>query len=308
MYRYLRDKAKEITRDNIYNDIFMNTLQNMFIYDERIFRPELLEMILHTMGKCALIKTDISDYTPVIVEFVGGARYPDGVFSTAKCFDFIGVQYNFSDWRNNEGIIVVFNSKTWAPSLFIDEFAYKMTECDKSEDCLVHYTRLNPIPIATDNTTKAKIDYAIESISKGKLDSIITSPSIRDIVNNNNGKLIDVLEITDASKSDKIQYLAHYYDTLLSRFYFLCGIGKCDNTKQAQITEDELNRNDDASMMLPYNWYTSRKDCLDKFGLSVDFSTFWKNRIDKILNQGEYKEEENGTFENVEEIEVNEND
>lgn len=296
MFRYWKAKMQERTLDSNYSDILFNVLTCIFDYDTKIYRPEILEWLLHYTGQAALIKTEISEYTPVFIEFSGGERYPDGTFSNAICFDETGKQYNFENWMENENIIVVFNTPSRTSTKFIEVLAYQLTEINKSENCNVIFSRLRPFLTAHDEKTKNRIDTALKALLSGDLTSIFVDTDIKSLLGvseNNSG--IDVLNITNVKDAQEIQYLSHFYDTVISRFFFLCGIGMSDNGKQAQITVDELNRNEDASFILPLAWYRGR-EILKSKGLYFDFSPIWKNKYDLIISknskEGEVKENE----------------
>lgn len=300
MYRDYKAKIKERRMDIGYNDIFYNILHSMFVYDDAIFRPDVLDFILHYDGKCALVKTDVSPYTPCIVEFAGGERYPDGTFSTAICFDANGKQYIFRDWLDNEDVVIIFNTPSRMPSFFVERLAYKMTEIDKSEDLNVQYSRLRPFPIVHDAKTKNMVESAMKSLHSGDFSAILTDVNIKSLVDGNHEE-IPVLNLTNVKDSEEIQYLSHFYDNVLSRFFFWCGIGEPDNGKQAQITTEELNRNATASFTMPMIWYTSRKQAFDKIGMPFEFSPIWKSRFENIMAQniGIEDEPSNGSNEDM---------
>lgn len=289
MYRNLKAKIKEKRLDMSYNDIFYNCLFMAFDYDSQIYRPEMLDFLLHASGRAALIKTSVSDYTPVYLEFAGGERYPDGTFSTAICFDETGKKYTFENWANNDNIIVVFNTPHRTPSLFVERLAYKLSEIDKSEDNNVRFSRLHPFPVARNATEKQRIDEAINSIDTGKHETVLTDFKMTDMLDGDN-EPIKICNLTNVNDSDKIQYLSHFYDNVLSRFFFFAGVGLSDNGKQAQISKDELNRNDAAGFLLPMSWYKARKQAFEKAGLSFDFSDIWKTRYNIIMKQDDNEE------------------
>lgn len=308
MFRQYKAKLKEKILDTAYFDFFHSAVHEIFSYDDRIFRPEIMDFLLHTSGKSALIKTSISDFTPVIVDFAGGYRYPDGTFSTAICFDATGKQYNFENWMENPDIIVVFNTPQRTPNPFIDVISYKLTEIDKSENCNVIFSRLRPFLIAHDEKTKTKAEQAMKSVLNGELSAIFTESSLTNFLDGNANSL-EVVNTTDVKNEQYIQYLSHFYDTVLSRFFFLCGAGMCDNGKQAQISEDELNRNEIASFAYPLSWYKARKQAFEKSGLSFDFSPIWKAKYKTLLNVShETNENVSHETDEAEEKEVDEND
>lgn len=295
MYRDLKEKFRQKKNDVMYENLFYNMLCEMFVYDERIFRPELIDILLHMMGQCALIKTSTSDFTPVLLNFAGGERYADGTFSTAICFDFIGTEYRFSDWMHNPDICVLFNNHTRSYTEWVEKYAYMLTEIDTSINNNVFFSRMKRIPVASDSQTKTKIDQAIDDISTGKIKTIIREQGIQDLIDGKSSG-IEMLDLTDVTKSQYLQYLAHLYDCILSRVYELSGVGYSDGAKQVQISVDELTRNDMASLIHPNVWYETRKRGFTEYAkksgieLEFDFSDIWRTRNNEYLTGGDDNE------------------
>jgi hypothetical protein len=260
----------------------------MFEWDERIFRPELFDRMIRDAGMSALIKTDVADYTPVWFTPVdlGNGWYPDGWFKDAKCWDYMGKEYEFKDWLNNPDILVFFNNFMRMPDMFTEKYATFLSDVDFSIMNNVFFSRQHPIPTARDKQTQSRINEAIKTVAEGQFNTILMETNLKDIID---GKDVDILNITDVEKSQYIQYLSHLHDGLISRLFFMLGLGTTDNGKQAQISVDELNKNDDASITQALAWYNERKKAIDAarekgHELSFDFSPLWKARIESILN------------------------
>lgn len=294
MYRDLKAKVKTIKSDFDYDILFNNFYQAIFNYDKRLFRPDILDNILHTTGISAIIKTDTSDFTPVFCCLVGGDRYADGLFKDAVCYDMRAFEYRFSDWRNNPEISVVFNT----PSITADDWIYKnimmLTDIDTSIINNIIFSRYHKIPVVHDKKEKTQIDTALSDIEKGKSTTVYTEFNIKDIAEGKSA--IETMDLTDVTKSQYIQYLIHAYDAIFSRTCMLMGLDVPDNGKQAQITTDELNRHEDISLIMPSLWYTARKTALDKLGLKIEYSSIMQSRFRKA--ETETKTEEKGETEN----------
>lgn len=283
MYRNIKEKYRQFRSDGEYAALFNNFMNVIFKYDERIFRPEIMENLLHDMGVCALIETDTARYTPVICFLSGGERYADGLFSTAYCYDARGHEYKFEKWRTNENIIVIFNTPLITTDSWIDKNIMLLTDIDTSLTNNIIFSRQKPIPIARDKKTKTQIDTAINDLQNGKLTTVLAEFGVADL--SNEQKPFNVLDLSDVTKSQYIQYLIHAYDAIFSRTCMLMGLDITDNGKQAQITTDELNRHEDVSLIMPLQWYKSRKDALSPFGLQFDFSDFMKQRFAKTESE-----------------------
>lgn len=290
VYRKMKDKWKVAHDDNMYSNYIRSAISVMFDYDEKIYRPDLFDLILRDCGMAALIETDTSPYTPVFFYPVGGERYADGWFKDAKCFDFRGIEYNFKDWLDNPDIVVVFNTPNRTPDTFVEKFANMLTDVDVSIMNNVHYSRQHPIPVVHDKKTKSMVDASIESLNTGSVKTVLVDSNLQNLLNDD--KLIDVLNLTEVEKSQYIQYLSHLHDSLISRLFFMIGLGTTDNGKQAQITTEELNKNDDASITQALAWHKAREqgfECAKEKGhdLSFDFSPVWKRRIERIISPPE---------------------
>ena len=291
-YAELKSKYKLKADHTMYANMAYNVLLSMFKYDERIFRPDLFDMILHDCGVCSLIKTDTAEFTPVFTYINGGDRYADGFFKNVTCFDLTGEEYEFTDWRNNPEIAVFFNNLTYSPDTFIDKYSYMLSELDTSIMCNVLFSRLKPIPIAKDNQAKNRIDHIFTDLTNGTIKTIVQELDLTDIVDNNR-PAIEVLNLTDVESSKYIQYLSHLHDNLISRLFFMMGLSINDNGKQAQISIEELNKNKNAAISILNGWYDMRKRGFSEYAsksgidLSFDYSDVWKSEIEVNVFQPE---------------------
>lgn len=305
-YREMKAKIRQSYDDSTYYNMAINVLNSMFEYDERIFRPELLEMILHDTGSCALIKTDDSDYTPVFCEFVGGDRYADGYFKDAFCLQLNGKSRTFKDWRNNPDIFVFFNNLTRTPDTFIEKYTYLLTNTDISLDCNIKFSRKKPIPIVRDKKTKNQVDLIFSDLDKGEYKTIITEPTVNDLIGDSS-KPIEVLNISEVESSKYIQYLSQLHDNLISRLFFHMGLSMSDINKQAQVTEAELNKNKATSLAFLIGWKRPRQEAIDEIErktgvkLSFDFSPIWKVEVENQLFSDREKAEADASDSSTEE-------
>lgn len=289
VYRNCKNKYKIIHDDEFYASYIENAVSVMFEWDEKIYRAELFDRMLRDAGMAALIKTSTSDYTPVWFTPIdlGSPKLADGFFADCVCFDFWGKEYKFKKWEENPDILVFFNNPLRVPDMFVDKYATMLSDIDMSILNNVHYSRQHPIPVARDRQTKARIDECIRSVNNGEVTTVLMENNIKDVLGENDS--IDVINLTEVEKSQYLQYLSHLHDSIISRLYFLIGLGTTDNGKQAQITTEELNKNDDASISQALAWYKARKDSIDVarckgHELSFDFHPVWKQRIERIIN------------------------
>lgn len=285
-YGKLKAKYKLEFDGNLYSNMGYNVLLSMFEYDDKVYRPELFDMILHDTGCAALIQTDTADYTPVFCSFVGDERYADGFMKDVICFDLSGHEYPFSDWHENKDVLVFFNNLLKTPDTFISKYSSMLAECDASINNNVVFSRLKPVPVAPDQQVKNQVDTIIRDLMQNKLETVVTGTKLKDLVD---GKcsMIDVINLTNVEHSKYIQFLSHLYDDLLSRYFMFMGLSMNDTGKMAQVTTDEVNKNKAASIAITNAWYRPRFDGFEeakrKTGLEwyFDYSEIWKSEIAK---------------------------
>lgn len=319
-YRTLKAKTRMNFDDNMYAQMAWNSILTMFKYDDKIYHFEMFERILRDTGICALIKTEVSEYTPVFCNLAGGDRYPDGNFKNAICYDMTGKEYNFSDWLNNEKIFVFFNNLTHSADNFIDKYAYMLSEIDTSINFNVLWSRLKPVPVAKDKATVNRINEIIKDLQNGKVSTILQDFDISDLVQGSGGG-IDVMNLTSVEDSKYIQYLQHLHDSIISRLYFIMGLSISDNGKQAQISIDELNKSKSASLSIINSWYIARRHGFDEIKrktgieLEFDYSDLWRTEVEmqemqveeEVLST-EQSENENSEEKSEESSDNNDND
>lgn len=308
-YDSLKSKYRFKYDENMYSTMAWNSLLSMFEYDDKLFRPDLFDKILHDFGIVAVIKTDTAEYTPVVCNLVDGERYADGFFKDSICYDLRGKEYQFKSWRENSDILVFFNNSTLTSDIFIDKYSYMLSEIDRSIISNVIFSRLKPIPVAKDGQTKAKIDAILDDLMNGKLKTIISDLNISDIVESNKPS-IEVLNLTEVESSKYIQYLQHLHDSMVARLYFMMGLSISDSGKQAQLSIEELNKSKSASISLSKSWYNMRKKGFEiaekKTGLEwhFDFSDVWRNEIESAETKPE-DVELNSIVNDKEDVELN---
>ena len=148
---------------------------------------------------------------------------------------------------------VMYNNTLRLPDFNVVKYADMFTEVDTSLKCLLHNTRLHPIPIAKDRQTKAQIESALKDIDSGKPTSILSENILEDLISNTKSETIPVANITDVNASDKIQYVSNYYNDLRKRFFTMYGHAMINTSKLAQQSQSEVKDMDYISMVLPHN-------------------------------------------------------
>ena len=315
----MKEKRQKAYRIQSYDEFLSNTLISMFIYrglpDELQNRINQIEEILLYNGACAIWKLtkEIAGSVPTtylnqyVVSEVGFTDDPDVYGMGANCICTLdnGIITNFKDWRNNPDVVVIFNNSNYSPDMNIGRFSDAFAELEVSLKLNVLFARMYPIPVASDNKTKTAIEESIKNAMDGKISSILSPDALSKYVEGATNTGIETVNLTDVEKSRYIQYLAKYRDDLMRWFYSLYGMNSQGSSKMAQQTVDEVNQDNNASMIIPHDMLRMRQNGVDelnkKFGWSaeVSFSECWMSRLANM--DDEFKETDEELEENINE-------
>lgn len=275
----------KVLTQGIYEDIGLNSLASMFTYkgfeNEKNFRTQFIELYLLCFGQCAVWRYE----GDLIVSYCNRAGKPNvnGLGSDLICTTQNGYTTTFRDFENSKEVVFIQNNTVIAPDLNIPRFSAMLTEIDKSIYNNVINSRYSPIVVAKDEVTKKIIEKALENNDSGKPQTIASNNLLSE------EKEEYVLNITDVTASDKIQYLMKAHEDLLRRIYTLYGMNIKGSGKMAQITRAEVNDGSESSMIIPYDRLHWREEGIKKineyFGLNaeVKFSTPWELAFDDII-------------------------
>lgn len=197
-----------------------------------------------------------------------------------------GVLMNVNiDGEAGSEIAVGWNNSTMHPDLFLMQYASILAEIDTSEACNVLYSRFLRIPKVRDEKEKQAITAAINNISIGKVDAMISDNvhDARDLITGDKDEAF--LDLVDVREIDKLQYLNQYRDNIVKRVFQIYGQKSQVSSKMAQMTDDEIHSNDSISMILTYDALRCRQKWADDvnriFGtnISVKLSECWQDEI-----------------------------
>lgn len=308
----MKEKRQKAYRIQSYDEVLSNTIISMFIYrglpDELQNRINEIEEILLYTGACAIWKLtkDIAGAVPTtyldqyVVSEVGFTDEPDVYGMGANCICTLdnGIITNFKDWRNNPNVVIIFNNSNYSPDMNIGRFSDALAELEVSLKLNVLFARMYPIPVCADNKTKKAIEDSLHSAMDGKISTILSPDALAKYVEGSTSSGIDLVNITDVEKSQYIQYLSHYRDDLMRWFYSLYGMNSQGSSKMAQQTVDEVNQDNNSSMIIPHDMLRMRQNGVDelnkKFGWSaeVSFSECWQSRLANMDDEFKTTDEE----------------
>lgn len=195
-----------------------------------------------------------------------------------------GFVKQFDDWRTNPDIVVAFNTPTLQPDVNIGRYSDMIAETETSLMSQLMNSRLHPIPMATDEKSKIMIDEAIKDMDAGKLRTIVSPTILSTLVEMGlDPRAVEVLNLTDPTASDHIQYISKLREDLLRWFWNLYGHNPQGTGKLAQQSVEEVTTGASISMIIPHTRYHARQleaeDLKRKFGwdVTIEFAEPWQN-------------------------------
>ena len=256
----------------------LTMLISMFDYDIDI--PfEFIEFFLLTTGKCAFWEND----EKLIVsqcQFIGNIdEY--GIGKDIVCTTLNGKQKTFKNWRENDNVVVMYNNDTYTPDMNFPKFASYFAEVEKSLHHLIINTRYSNIIRAKDDKERAIYTKAIESNESGKPNVVVSNNIFGDDTDN------PILNLTDPTQADKIQYLSKYHEDLRRRLSNIYGMSSSGTEKIAQQSTKEIENGRSICWIVPVNRLNNRTKAINdinkkfKTNYSVDFSETWKKEYEK---------------------------
>ena len=281
-FRKMKEKQKESFRDSYNLNNLTLILKSMFEYGGEYpnsLNTDFIEFYLINSGTCGIGKISDNlvafesnpcgnvDAYSIGTEMVGST--PIGTFN--------GIIGENCVLGKNNGLYQPDNMIYWISSI--------CSEIDLSMECNIINARYHPIPVAHDKKSKQAIDKVLDDLRVGKLQSVLSS----NVLNELNGESdIPVINFTNVTNIDKIQYLSRFYDDIMKRFYNIYGHALQTQNKTAQQTTDEIHGMDSTSWIIPLERLECRKKMVeeinDLFGtkMTVDFSPAWKLQFEKF--------------------------
>lgn len=305
-YDSLKEKQKNLFNQTSYEFQLTNMLISMFEYESGDIPKEYLEFFLLSEGKCAIFELE-GKLVVTSCEFIGNIdEY--GIGKDLICTTLNGKQKTFSNWRINEKVVVIYNNDTYTPDMNVGKFSTSFAEIEKSLHHLVINSRYTNMIGARDEREKVVIENALSNNEVGKPNVILSIPSMFE---ENEG--VKVLQLTDTTQSDKLQYLSKYHEDLRRRLSNIYGMSTSGTEKIAQQSSKEIENGESICFIIPLNMLKQRKKGIEevnkKFNtdFSVDFSYAWKKEYEKWKSEPQEESQENVSRETLEKEESEEN-
>lgn len=283
LYKELKSRKGVNCRIAQWETNLLDIITAMFSYDglPETVRPEFIELYLNIYGSCAIWET--KDGYAVTYCNRAGAPNVNGLGKDLICSTFNGETKTFYDFETSPDVVFIRNDKYENPDANYESVAELLGHTDKSLKHIIINARYTPIPIARDNTEKMAIDGVlnVNNESEGKPQAIVSENILSDLMEGNSREM-RVLNLTDVTASDKIQYIHKSKDDTLRQFFNLYGMDTYGSGKMAQQSVAEINSGCNSTMIIPHIRLEERKKAMEKCAMlfgwdcSVDFSKCWK--------------------------------
>lgn len=258
---------------------------------------ENMEELLCENGCCGIFEYE-NELICSQINFVGNRNvYGKGI--DAICITKNGKEFSFKNWRENDKVVVCFNTKNHVNDKKAFVSADILTEIDVSIKAGTIGTRYNKLLSVSNQKEAEKLKSAIEMNQLGVPQVITSEVNIKKILEEKEQST--VYDLTSIKDSDKMQYLSKLKDDTIRQLFNIYGLNIQGSSKMAQQTVSEIENGAESSFIIPLSKYEERKKAIGKvnkqFGKKweVHFSRVWEIAFESLI-------------EKTEKIELNEND
>lgn len=287
-------KMKSDVRNSVYITLLTNMLAEMFeikgmTHDYSTF---LIRQVL-MYGSAYVKKCDNGKFIICGGSYVGIPEpdeiYPKEYIATKPNFEYQGIPDDI-----NETIVYLVPQVERCDQIF--RYASQFSEIDTSLVNNIQFSRIAPIAVVANDRVRELYEKALGKMLAGELvNSILSALNTM----SDKPQSLTTLDISDGKYSEKIQYLSMYHEQMLSRWCKMFGIRYSHHSKQANITNDELHNCDEFCSIYPLMYKKFLNLCLNKIGLSAEFSTPWE-WINHIEDMNDLTDINNTTIDNSE--------
>lgn len=229
---------------NFFEFRFYEKLGNLFHWDGEIDFPPMFETLLRLYGSIGYSLTDKTWYAGIWDGRTDDLGRPIG-YNGHK----LSTNKEAKNFTIGKDFILCWNNSLHASDApIIEWYSDLMREGDKSLKCLLMNSRFAPIIMATNDNVKDQIDKAVKSIYEGK-PYVISTQMVQDA---------KTIEFLDPEMADKLQYLTSFSEEIKKRLYGEFGIEIKNEDKRAQVSVEELKKEEDLISLNYLSYYEAR--------------------------------------------------
>lgn len=292
IYNTLKEKGKKAVDLFSFENRLSNFLVSMFdtrgdnLFNQRKWDRCEFELLLLLTGKVAVWKLN-DELVFSTVDFIGNIDFM-GVGKDANCTTLNGHNKVFSDWRESDEVVIIFNNENHTPDMNVERFANLMSETWTSMRSAVQGTRYSKVFCVANQQEQAEVQTAVDSVKDGKpliVRSNRMTPTSEQTINS--------IKLTDFQESDKIQYLSTFMTWTERNFINLYGMASQGADKVAQQNDAEVKNGAFSSWVEVLSRLSERKAGFEKvknvFGVEIDYdlSEVWQKEYDRLFAEVE---------------------
>ena len=289
---------------NFFEFRFYEKLGNLFHWKGEIEFPPMFETLLRLYGSIGYSLTDKTWYVGIWDGRTDELGRPIGY-----CGHKLSTNHEAKNFKIGEDFILCWNNSLHASDApIIEWYCELLKEGDKSLKCQLLNSRFAPIIMATNDNMKDQINKAVKSIYEGK-PFVVSTDMIQD------AKTLDIL---DPAMVDKLQYLTSFSEEIKKRLYGEFGIEIKNEDKRAQVSVEELKKEEDLISLNYLSYYEARLKFVEEMkaagiDISVTPSPIYASEPTEeeiedpeVLEEESEATEENGSERKEEEIKESE--
>lgn len=291
-YNYYNNDLKNEIRNADYISIITNMISSMFVFNgiSQEYGRHLIKCLI--MNGTAYIKPTTDG--KAIICMGNYADVPDADEIVPRRYVAVKNNFEFDGIPDDTTETIAYMTPDRYNMDIVYRFASQFAEIDTSLVNNIQFSRIAPICVVPDDTTKAQYEKCLKDMLSGQLENTVRA-GFRNL--DGTSQTLDMISISDANHVEKIQYLSMYHEQMISRLCKLFGVSYSYISKQANITSDELHNGDDFCKIYPSIMRDCLNESLNKIGISVDFADVLKwidepQEVDTNVNNEEHEEQE----------------
>ena len=293
LYSFLKGKKKTLSLNEMYMNIISCISSMQFKYKTPDFNQYNYESAIQT-GLACFYKCNVKNsvnYNKWCCTPAHFASVPDNMGISDKVTTH-GTDYAL-ELTVDKDCVLIYNNSAIYPDYIFGRFADCLTECDKSMDALVKWSRMTPIPKVHNDEDIAKYESVMNRILDGNEINVISDNS--DLLSDGHKSIDDnMLRLTDETAMEKMHFFSEYHEQLIKRLCTLGGIPFSQSAKSAQSLQDELHDMDVFSTFMISDRHNNRKEGFERaekfmkekenidFSFDFDYSEYQKIMLDRI--------------------------
>lgn len=274
VYDRLKSRRQKIERVDAYTESALNFVAS--IIDIKNFNKstgldqKLFQMLKLSEGMVGLAKEG-EEYVMCTVTQKGLPR-KDWKPEVVTAEYWLNQKLYVKELKNDKDVVILYNTPLLNDETDIFRAASAMSNTDNSFNLLVKYTRYLPLLLARNNKEREILIKAMQAMDRGE-NTVVTSEDITldEVLEQKREMLIN---LTDPTLSDKIQYIMEASDNVLRRFYNKFGLYTSGNAKHAQQSKMEIDNGESAAWVYPLLYLQETDDFCRRanglFGLELD--------------------------------------